>query len=90
MPFPTGFDRSYLVILQCHACRSRGTALEPVPAGYLGVVYGNTEVEAANDIDQEEAMSYVGQPMKRFEDPRLVTGNGTFVGDLTLPDMRSL
>jgi carbon-monoxide dehydrogenase large subunit len=25
--------------------------------------------------------------MKRFEDPRLVTGKGTFVGDLTLPDM---
>src|SRR5215470_13826291 len=25
--------------------------------------------------------------MKRFEDPRLLTGNGAFVGDLTLPDM---
>src|SRR5262245_56615184 len=25
--------------------------------------------------------------MKRFEDPRLVTGNGAFVDDLTLPDM---
>jgi carbon-monoxide dehydrogenase large subunit len=32
-------------------------------------------------------MSYVGQSMKRFEDPRLVTGNGAFVGDLMLPDM---
>jgi len=32
-------------------------------------------------------MSYVGQSMKRFEDPRLVAGKGTFVGDLTLPDM---
>ncbi|HEY7489855.1 MAG TPA: xanthine dehydrogenase family protein molybdopterin-binding subunit [Candidatus Tectomicrobia bacterium] len=32
-------------------------------------------------------MLYVGQSMKRFEDPRLVTGNGAFVGDLTLPDM---
>ncbi len=32
-------------------------------------------------------MRYVGQAMKRFEDPRLVTGNGAFVGDLTLPDM---
>jgi aerobic carbon-monoxide dehydrogenase large subunit len=31
-------------------------------------------------------MSYVGQSMKRFEDPRLVTGHGAFVGDLTLPD----
>src|SRR5215470_2879517 len=31
-------------------------------------------------------MSYVGQSMKRFEDPRLVTGKGSFVGDLTLPD----
>src|SRR4029453_696966 len=33
-------------------------------------------------------MSYVGQSMKRFEDPRLLTGNGAFVGDLTLPEMR--
>jgi carbon-monoxide dehydrogenase large subunit len=32
-------------------------------------------------------MRHVGQAMKRFEDPRLVTGNGVFVGDLTLPDM---
>jgi aerobic carbon-monoxide dehydrogenase large subunit len=32
-------------------------------------------------------MRYVGQAMKRFEDPRLVTGQGAFVGDLTLPDM---
>jgi carbon-monoxide dehydrogenase large subunit len=33
-------------------------------------------------------MRYVGQSMKRFEDPRLLTGNGAFVGDLTLPEMR--
>src|SRR5256886_14514367 len=32
-------------------------------------------------------VSYVGQSIKRFEDPRLVTGNGAFVGDLTLPGM---
>ena len=32
-------------------------------------------------------MSYVGQSIKRFEDPRLVTGHGAFVGDLTLPDI---
>lgn len=32
-------------------------------------------------------MSYVGQPMKRFEDPRLVTGHGSFVGDISHPDM---
>jgi len=32
-------------------------------------------------------VSYVGQSIKRFEDPRLVTGHGAFVGDLTLPDM---
>jgi aerobic carbon-monoxide dehydrogenase large subunit len=31
-------------------------------------------------------MSYVGQAVKRFEDPRLVTGHGTYVDDLTLPD----
>jgi carbon-monoxide dehydrogenase large subunit len=32
-------------------------------------------------------MSYIGQPIKRFEDPRLLTGRGTFVDDLRLPDM---
>ena len=32
-------------------------------------------------------MSYVGQPVKRSEDPRLLTGNGSFVGDMNLPDM---
>ncbi len=32
-------------------------------------------------------MSYIGQPLKRFEDPRLLTGGGTFVDDLQLPDM---
>lgn len=33
-------------------------------------------------------MSYVGQPMKAFEDPKLITGRGAFVNDLKLPDMR--
>ena len=32
-------------------------------------------------------MSYVGQPMKAFEDPKLITGRGSFVDDITLPDM---
>src|SRR5918999_4580406 len=32
-------------------------------------------------------MSYTGQPLKRFEDPRLVTGRGSFVDDIHLPDM---
>ena len=32
-------------------------------------------------------MSYIGQPIKRFEDPRLLTGQGTFVDDLHVPDM---
>ena len=32
-------------------------------------------------------MSYSGQPLKRFEDPRLVTGAGTFVDDIVWPDM---
>jgi len=32
-------------------------------------------------------LNYIGQPVKRFEDPRLVTGHGSFVDDITLPDM---
>ena len=32
-------------------------------------------------------MSYAGQPLKRFEDPRLVTGRGSYVDDVQLPGM---
>ena len=32
-------------------------------------------------------MSYVGQSLKRFEDPRLVTGKGTYVDDLHPPGL---
>jgi aerobic carbon-monoxide dehydrogenase large subunit len=32
-------------------------------------------------------MSYAGQPLKRFEDPKLVTGRGSYVDDVQLPGM---
>ena len=32
-------------------------------------------------------MHYTGQPLKRFEDAYLVTGKGSFVDDMQLPDM---
>jgi aerobic carbon-monoxide dehydrogenase large subunit len=32
-------------------------------------------------------VSYTGQPLKRLEDPRLLTGKGSFVDDIQLPDM---
>ena len=32
-------------------------------------------------------MSYSGQPLKRVEDPRLVTGKGSYVADINLPGM---
>jgi aerobic carbon-monoxide dehydrogenase large subunit len=32
-------------------------------------------------------VNYVGQPVKRFEDPKLITGRGAFVDDIKLPDM---
>jgi len=32
-------------------------------------------------------VSYAGQAVKRFEDPKLLTGQGCFVDDLRLPDM---
>ena len=32
-------------------------------------------------------MTYTGQALKRFEDPRLVTGMGVFVDDVKLPGM---
>jgi aerobic carbon-monoxide dehydrogenase large subunit len=39
-------------------------------------------------MGKEHTMAtYVGQPLKRFEDPRLVQGQGTFVDDLQLAGM---
>jgi aerobic carbon-monoxide dehydrogenase large subunit len=32
-------------------------------------------------------MSYAGQPLKRFEDPKLVSGRGSYVDDVQLPGM---
>lgn len=32
-------------------------------------------------------MAYTGQSLKRFEDPRLLTGQGAFLDDLTFQDM---
>ena len=32
-------------------------------------------------------MDYLGQPLKRFEDARLLTGNGLFIDDIKLQDM---
>ena len=31
-------------------------------------------------------MSYIGQPLKRFEDAHLVTGQGSFIADISLPN----
>src|SRR5262245_30407628 len=35
-------------------------------------------------------MPYVGQPLKRTEDPKLITGRGQYVEDLTLPGLAHL
>ena len=32
-------------------------------------------------------MPYTGQPLKRFEDPILLNGKGSYVDDMKLPDM---
>ena len=32
-------------------------------------------------------MSYIGQPLKRMEDPRLITGSGSYLDDINLPNM---
>jgi carbon-monoxide dehydrogenase large subunit len=36
---------------------------------------------------RRHTVSYVGQPLKRFEDPKLIMGRGSFVDDIKLPDM---
>src|SRR5919106_754507 len=42
---------------------------------------------SANRPVRTRKMTYVGQPVKRIEDARLVTGEGSFVGDIKLPSM---
>jgi len=37
-----------------------------------------------------ETDSYVGRPLKRSEDPKLITGHGQYVEDITLPDLAHL
>ena len=32
-------------------------------------------------------MTILGQPLKRFEDPKLITGKGSYVDDIQLPGM---
>ena len=32
-------------------------------------------------------MRYAGKPIKRFEDARLITGNGVYIDDVRIPDM---
>jgi len=35
----------------------------------------------------DQSARYVGRPIRRREDPRLLTGRGTYVGDMALPGM---
>ena len=32
-------------------------------------------------------MRYAGKPIKRFEDARLITGNGVYIDDVKIPNM---
>ena len=32
-------------------------------------------------------MTYIGQSVRRFEDPRLLTGQGSYVDDMKLPGL---
>ncbi len=38
-------------------------------------------------MESEQATAYVGRPLKRREDPRLMTGSGSFLDDVRLPGM---
>ena len=37
-----------------------------------------------------EPSSYIGRPLKRAEDPKLITGRGSYVDDLKLPGLAHL
>lgn len=41
-------------------------------------------------MPEPNQQSYVGRPLKRTEDPRLITGRGQYVEDLKLPDLAYL
>src|SRR5262247_1547139 len=42
---------------------------------------------SSEPTERRPPVVYTGQSVKRFEDPRLLTGQGTFLDDLTLPGM---
>jgi carbon-monoxide dehydrogenase large subunit len=46
-----------------------------------------TAAQAHSGIDKEKAMSKfgIGQPVSRFEDPRLLRGRGRYIADINLP-----
>src|SRR5262245_16098979 len=39
------------------------------------------------DMERRPKVVYAGQSVKRFEDPRLLTGQGAFLDDLQFPGM---
>jgi carbon-monoxide dehydrogenase large subunit len=54
-----------------------------------GVAHEITEIasEAAADRDAASAATHVGQAMRRKEDPRLITGKGRYIDDISVPGM---
>src|SRR5437667_1060207 len=44
----------------------------------------------ASSAEASPSMNYVGRPLKRTEDPRLITGRGQYVEDITLPGLAHL
>src|SRR5687768_11355871 len=48
---------------------------------------GSVDLSVEDEARTAELPKYLGSPIKRREDPRLITGGGTYVDDVNLPGM---
>src|ERR687887_1522965 len=53
----------------------------------LGTAWLRAKCFFSESTERRPPVVYTGQSVKRFEDPRLLTGQGTFLDDLKFPGM---
>src|SRR5882672_6937059 len=51
---------------------------------------GGSASRSASSDEASPSVTYVGRPLKRSEDPKLITGRGQYVEDIKLPELAHL
>src|SRR5262249_26865622 len=69
------------------SCDSMHARLTPPPQSARPGRAGSALLHTLPDTERRPPVVYTGQSVKRFEDPRLLTGQGTFLDDLKFPGM---